>query len=597
MSRLQSTVSNSTRNMASVARSNMESAVDSIGSAVDEVADNVGDAFDDISDSIGDSMSSAMDDAADSINRLGRDVSRTDRNVSDLGRDIPSVTSVIRNFGNSSEHAGSELSNLETRSNSLSGTLQRLFAVIAAGTAINKLKEFGKESFNEYVNFDSGMGEVSTMLPDISENGMAALTKETREFSKDMGVLTKESVPALYQALSAGVSRDSVFDFLGTSQKAALGGVADLETAVDGLSSVVNAYGPDALNAGTASDLMFTTIRLGKTNFQQLAGSLYNVVPTAVGAGVAFQDVSAALAAMTAQGVPTSVATTQLRQAIVELSSSGTDTDETFRKIAGKGFKDFISQGGNLQSALQLLEKHAKESNLGINDLFGSVEAGNAALSLTGTGTDKFTSSMQEMQNAAGATDAAYDKMSGTLQHKIDLLSASWEDVKLTAGESLGEALEPAIESLYDNMDLIKEPLTEIFKTIGQGISEIAPLLPSILEGLNEGLKTLGSVASPVLNFLKSNPKLVTSFIGGIGGSIATYKIGTGLTDLAGGLGKLGTMLMKHPWAAGAAAVVGGLTLIIGAVKNYNEQLANESLAEHFGNVTLAADDLIKYLE
>lgn len=599
MSRLQSTVSNSTRNIASTAKTNIDTAIQSIESSFDKVSDSAGEAFEDVGKEIEDSLPKAFDKASeslenflDSVDKIGNDVNGLGKDFDSLGRRIPSVSDGIRGFGNNSRQAGTEIGSLETRSNSLSGTLQKLFAVIADGTAINKLKEFGKESFNEYVNFDSGMGEVSTMLPDISENGMAALTKETREFSKDMGVLTKESVPALYQALSAGVSRDSVFDFLGTSQKAAVGGVADLETAVDGLSSVVNAYGPDALNAGTASDLMFTTIRLGKTNFQQLAGSLYNVVPTAVGAGVAFQDVSAALAAMTAQGVPTSVATTQLRQAIVELSSSGTDTDETFRKIAGKGFKDFIAQGGNLQSALQLLEKHAKESNLGINDLFGSVEAGNAALSLTGTGTDKFTSSMQEMQNAAGATDAAYDKMSDTLQHKIDLLSASWEDVKLTAGESLGEALEPAIESLYENMDLIKEPLSEIFKTIGQGISEIAPLLPSILEGLNEGLKTLGSVALPVLNFLKSNPKLITSFIGGIGGSIATYKIGTGLTDLAGGLGKLGTMLMKHPWAAGAAAVVGGLTLIIGAVKNYNEQLANESLAEHFGNVTLAADDL-----
>lgn len=166
-----------------------------------------------------------------------------------------------------------------------------------------------------------------------------------------------------------------------------------LKQQLNGLTSVTNAYGLENLSVARASDLMFQTVKLGKTTFGELSSSLYNVIPTAVGAGVSFDDVSAALAAMTAQGMPTASATVKLRQAIMELSNSGTDVDKTFKSVAGKSFKQFISEGGNLQGALQLLEQHAKKSGLGIADMFSSVQAGSAALALTGQGTRKIYTS------------------------------------------------------------------------------------------------------------------------------------------------------------------------------------------------------------
>ena len=195
------------------------------------------------------------------------------------------------------------------------------------------------DAVKTFSDFQSGMNEVFTLTPGISEAAMQNMEDELKGIAKRTGIDLQNTVSAAYQAVSAGVSTDNLSSFMDTASKAAIGGVTDLETAVDGLTSVINAYGKDVMSAETASDLMFTTVRLGKTTFGELADSLFNVVPTAVGAGVSFNDVSAALAGMTAQGVPTSVATTQLRQAIVELSKSGTETDKTFRSLAGKGFK------------------------------------------------------------------------------------------------------------------------------------------------------------------------------------------------------------------------------------------------------------------
>lgn len=337
--------------------------------------------------------------------------------------------------------------NMDRQGNALEKSFGKLAKTMGAVFAGVQVANFAKDSTRAFMDFENGMNEVFTLLPDISGKAMQDMTEQVKQFSKDAGVIPEKTVPALYQALSAGVPKDNVFSFLETANKAAVGGVTSLETAVDGLSTVVNSYGADIIDTKKASDLMFTTVKLGKTNFEQLSQSLFNVLPSASAAGVKFEDVSAALATLTAQGVPTSVATTRVRAAIDELSKAGTKTDKVFREVAGKSFKEFIKEGGNLQGALQLLEKEAEKNNLGINDLFGSIEAGGAALALTGKATETFTNALDEMNKAAGATDNAFAKMEQGLKRKIDKLKARFEVFKLNVGGRLAGALNSVIDA------------------------------------------------------------------------------------------------------------------------------------------------------
>ena len=310
-------------------------------------------------------------------------------------------------------------------------------AVAAFGIAAAAAADFARQSQEEFKQFDNGMREVFTLLPGISGDAMAQMEDQLLDAGAEMGRLSDEMVPALYQSLSAGVPPDNVFDFLETANQAARGGVTDLTTAVDGLSSVTNAYGLDVISATEAADLMFTAVKGGKTTFDELSGSLFNVIPTAAATGVEFGNITAALAAMTAQGVPTSVATTQLRQLLVELSKSGTAASETFQELSGKTFKGFIAEGGNLQGALQIMEQGAADLGIGLNDLFGSVEAGSAALTLTGSGTEKFTTELNNAATAAGATAEAADLMEDSIVALDGKVQAATERLKIHIGEGL----------------------------------------------------------------------------------------------------------------------------------------------------------------
>ncbi|MBE0430071.1 MAG: phage tail tape measure protein, partial [Thermoleophilia bacterium] len=349
-----------------------------------------------------------------------------------------------------------------------SGGLARLGkAGIVAGAAITAaLVGVAVKGLAAFAKLEKGMNEVFTLLPDITEEAMGKMTSDVQRLATQVGITTDEVMPALYQAISAGVPQENVFEFLEVASKASIGGITELETAVDGITSVVNAYGADVMSATEASDLMFTAVRLGKTDFEQLSSRLFQVIPIASALGVEFGDVTAALATMTAQGTPTRVATTQLRQVFAELSAEGTNVSDIFKEIAGQSFKDFVASGKNTQDALKLLEKHAQDTGVEVNDLFGSVEAGMGVLALTGKATDTFTDNLAEMGDAAGATDAAYEQMDQGISRSMDKIKVNVQVMT----QKVGEVLAPFAS---DVAGWIADALPSVLD-FGEALAEIA---------------------------------------------------------------------------------------------------------------------------
>lgn len=371
-----------------------------------------------------------------------------------LARDRASQT--FENVGQAAEQSGGKMS-------ALGGAAKVAFAAVGGAAVAGAIK-----GITAFADFQGQMNEVFTLLPGISQDAMDGMTGQVKGFAKEFGVLPENVVPALYQSLSAGVPQDNVFAFLETAQQAAKGGVTDLTVAVDGISSVVNAYGSDVISATAASDQMFTAVKLGKTNFEQLSSSLANVTPIASGLGVQFGDVSAALATMTSKGTPTAVATTQLRSLFVELSKAGGEAATTFEEMAGKSFQQFIAEGGNTAEALALMQKAADDSGVALQDMFGSVEAGSAALSLSGS--DSFTNNIEAMAESAGATEAAFDQMNQGLGPIFDRIKSNLSVFFIDVGQRLAPVIEGALGLAGDAFERISTVVSPILEEIGGGI-------------------------------------------------------------------------------------------------------------------------------
>lgn len=389
-------------------------------------------------------------------------------------------------------------------------------ATVATTAAITGLAVESVKTFSE---FETGMNEVFTLLPGISGQAMLEMEGQVKRFAEEFSVLPEEVVPALYQSLSAGVPQDNVFSFLETANQLAVGGVTDLETAVDGLSSVVNAYGSDIITAAEASDAMFTAVKLGKTTVDELASSLFNVIPTAAGIGVEFNDITAAMASLTAQGTPTSVATTQMRQLLVELSSATSDVAERFEELTDQSFNEFINSGGNVADALKILSDDATESGLSVKDFFGSVEAANAALALTGN-LEGYRSNIEAMGDAAGATEAAYEQMAQGISFSLDGLKATFEVLKINIGDTFGNTAVSAIEEfslfLDDNMNNIGTMFEGLSGLIGGSFSEenLSMFTDSLTNLLTNGAKAVIKGISTFVKIFAEVFKAVVTTIG-----------------------------------------------------------------------------------
>lgn len=337
----------------------------------------------------------------------------------------------------------------------------------------------GTVALKEFAQVEAGLAEVVSLTGEVGPAAAATLDEFAgglSDLSSEIGLTQDNLVGGLYQALSAGVPRDNVFEFLETAGKAAIAGVSDTETAVDALSTIVNSYGSDVIDAGRAADIAFAAVKAGKTDFTQLAGSLANVLPVASSVGVSFEEVGAAIAQLTARGVPTAQATTQMRAALTELSAAGTEVSDTFTEVAGKSFRDFIADGGDMTGALEILGQAAADQGVNIADLFGSMEAGSAILGLAGSNLDAYTAQIENMTNSAGAAADAFSVIDESTSRKFERLSVAAKNVAI----ELGAALVPAVEAF---LPLVQGAVGFVGR-LADAFGNASPLIKDIIVGV-----------------------------------------------------------------------------------------------------------------
>ncbi len=335
------------------------------------------------------------------------------------------------------------------------GTLAIAGAAAAAGAAIAAFSVKGVQAFAQ---LETGMNEVFTLMPGMTEDAMGSMTQDVQDFAVEMGVLPDDIVPALYDSISAGVPKENVFDFLATANELAIGGVSDLNTAVDGLTSATNAYGTDLLSASDAADIMFTGVKQGKTTIDELSRTVSETAPIAASLGVSFVDTTAALSAMTSQGEPSQKAATKLRQMMAELSDATKGAGKTLQAITGEDFPAFIAGGGTMQEAIELIADDAEKHGGRVQDEFGSIEAGMAATMLVSTtGREKMNENMAAMGDAAGATDAAFETMDQGIARTWERMKASLASFMTEIGERLGPGVTKILGKALEGFNTFAE--------------------------------------------------------------------------------------------------------------------------------------------
>ncbi|WP_449189405.1 phage tail tape measure protein [Treponema lecithinolyticum] len=272
-------------------------------------------------------------------------------------------------------------------------------AIAALGAAAAKLA----------IDFNQGFGAVQTLIPGATER-IKELQKNVLELSPAVGKTTKDLTDGLYEVISAfGDSADSAKN-LELAAKGATAGGATTKDAIALLSAVTKGYG-DTTNAAQkkVSDLAFTTVKLGQTNFPELATSIQRVTSMSKTLGVTQEEMFAVFSSGTGVIGGAAEVATKLSAVYTELQKPQDRLQEAFEKLGVATGSELLEKFGGFAGAMQALKAVAEATGEPISNLFGSAQAGKLALYAAGEGAAKFKSDLEAMHDALGATEQAFN--------------------------------------------------------------------------------------------------------------------------------------------------------------------------------------------
>ncbi len=292
------------------------------------------------------------------------------------------------------------------------------------------------DSLRSFRDFERGMAEVSTIL-DITDERLQGLGKTLQSFALQQGATQADTIRGFYQVVSAGITDAAgALDVLKASSDLAIAGLASQEAAVDIVTTALNAYQFAARDAVFVSDVLFTTVRLGKTRLEQLATTMGRVISIAASAGIRFEELNAAVAVLT-RVQPTEIAVTGLRGVIAGIIKPSQKAAKQFKAMAIETDAYTIAARG-MESVLADIAKKTRGSAFELGKLFENIRALSAITVLAAGDSEGFRKALEEIEEATGAVNDATEKMMNTTDFALKRLGSRWERFKTTVGSAAG---------------------------------------------------------------------------------------------------------------------------------------------------------------
>ena len=323
----------------------------------------------------------------------------------------------------------------------LAGTL-RVIGGVAAAVYAGPVKAA--------MDYETALAKVGT-IADGTKVPMETMSKEIMALSNSTGIATTALADDVYNAISAGQDTADAVNFVTYSTKLAKAGFAESAQTLDVLTTILNAYGLEADEVGRVSDMLIQTQNKGKVTVAELSSVMGKIIPTAKSNGVALEQITAGYAIMTSKGIAAAESTTYMNSMLNELGKSGTTADKALRAAAGKGFKELMAEGKSLSEVLNILQEDAAKGGKSLADVFGSAEAGKAAVTLLSDGVGGFNEQVANMLAASdgiGATQAAFEQMEDTTAARMEKAKNSIANL----GVVLGQQLLPVVGTLADKV-------------------------------------------------------------------------------------------------------------------------------------------------
>ena len=415
------------------------------------------------------------------------------------------------------------------------------------------------KSFNKHMS-DLKKGAAALAAGGFLAKGLAATVGPAKSFDKELGLLkataqagTEEMKSFTDAALKAGVATQFSPDQaaqgltnlassgLSASQSVkalipslnlaeATAGELDVSGATELTSSIKASFGDLSGGFTHISDVLTRMKQLSGFKFNELSGAFRGVASTARSAGQSFESVSAILSVMRTAG-ETSVGTGEkMRIALNALqnpskrATQGLGTLGVSARDQAGNMRNYIDIFSDLQGKLQGYNKAQRDRYLA--DILGveGVKAYNFAVNaqqefmengqkVTLKGIDVLRRLDKEYKNSAGTTQGFADIQRNTFEGQINLLSGTWETIKLTFGQTFLPALSSGIKLLRAILDPMLEFLNqnEAVRSVIGWVSVAVTGFLTLSGGIKVARASLGLYKLMTLTTTAANGGFITS--------------------------------------------------------------------------------------
>jgi len=409
---------------------------------------------------------------------------------SNLKLNITGDSSKLKSALNS---ASSQMSSFGSKMKSIGSSLQTSLAL--------PLTLVGGASIKMALDFDKSMTQIQSLVG-LAKDEVQEMGDVARQMALATGKSSGEAAEALFFITSAGLRGSDALNVLSASLKSSAVGLGETKTIADLATSAMNAYGVENLSGAQATDILVASVREGKLEASALAGAMGGVIPIASNMGVGFNEVGAAMAAMSRTGTNASEGATQLNAILMSLQKP---TDDSAKKLSTLGitFTDLeksVAEDG-LMGTLADLRDRLNGTNIRMKDLFPNVRALKGVLDLTGSGINDNIKIFNALENTLGSTQQSFDKTKQSASFQFQATLNSARETMVSLGQQLLVAVIPVIQKMVGFVKNLYGAFRDLAPTTQKiviGVGLFAAALPTII-GLVGTLTTIvAALISPI---------------------------------------------------------------------------------------------------
>ena len=398
---------------------------------------------------------------------------------SKLSNALSSASSKLSAFGSKMQSVGKSM------------TMKLTLPLVAAGAAATKMA----------FDFDKSMTSIQALVG-VSSKKVAEMGEAAKKMAVDTGKSSKEAAEALFFITSAGLRGSEAMDVLEMSLKAAAVGLGETKTIADLSTSAMNAYGSGTLSASGATDILTAAVREGKLEASALAGAMGGVIPLASNMGVSFDQVGAAMAAMSKTGTDAATGATQLTAILASLKKPSAEAEKAFSSMGmtTESVQKSLSEQG-LLSTLEMLQNGLKQTGQDTTAIFPNIRALKGVLDLTGAGLEDNRKVFDALTQSMGATNTAFEKTSKAASFKMTQGLNSMKESLMGVGQVILVAIAPAVQKLG-----------EFFTNLSNKFKELSPRTQKIIIAFAGIVAALGPVIAIIGTLLTMAPAIGAAF-------------------------------------------------------------------------------------